>query len=157
MTKQALVMIGLPGAGKSTIVHTQYADFLKSAILLDPDKIKEEKPDYNPKKPWVYHTWSKQEAEKRFLQAITDGKNIILDGTGTNVPKMYNRIKYLQSQGYYVKLIYVVVSLQTAIKRNNSRDRVVPEYIIREKYEVIDTSFLILSDVADESIKIKND
>lgn len=155
MTKKAIFTMGLPGAGKSTVVNKLYS--VDCFVVIDPDLIKEEMPDYDPKHPEVHHEWSKNQALIRQESAINEGKNLIIDGTGTNVEKMYAQIKMLQAQGYSVTLLYVEVRLETAIARNASRPRVVPEEIIREKWEFVETSFEILSKIADEVVRIKND
>lgn len=147
--------MGLPGAGKSTILSNRYE--MENYTLIDPDKIKEEKADYDPKNPDVYHAWSKQEQEIRTAQAVYNNENLIIDGTGTNVELMYKRIKELQSKGYEVELLYVKVSLKTSLKRNSQRERNVPERVIYSKYETISIAFEILSDIADKISIVKND
>jgi len=51
----------------------------------------------------------------------------------------------------------VKVKLATALKRNASRERVVPEYIIREKNALIAHSIEIISGYADKVKVINND
>jgi predicted kinase len=153
--KKAILTMGLGGAGKSTIIDRDYAEFKNIATLIDPDRIKEEKEDYDPKQPEVYHVWSKEEAKKRMMTAMVNGENLIIDGTGTNVEKMAKWINELQVMGYTVELLYVQVSLQTALCRNSQRDRVVPEHIIREKADFISTAFEILSSRAN-IVTVKN-
>jgi tRNA uridine 5-carbamoylmethylation protein Kti12 len=153
--KKVIFTMGLPGAGKSTALRRM--EGLEKYIIIDPDKIKEEKKDYDPKKPQIYHEWSKLEANKRELKAIEEEKNIIIDGTGTNTLKMYKKINEYKKIGYNVKLIYVKVLLETSIKRNSQRARVVPIEVIFEKYELIEESYEILKNVANESIIINND
>ena len=142
---KALLTMGLPGAGKSHVLSTKYAGFCQSAVMIDPDLIKQEKVDYDPKNPAVYHEWSKQEAKKRQMLAMVNGQNLVVDGTGTNVEKMVKQIRDLESMGYEVEVVYVRVKLTTSIQRNASRERTVPVEIIMEKHELISTAFEILS------------
>lgn len=153
--KTAILTMGLPGAGKSYVVDRNYNT--SEFTIIDPDAIKEEKEDYNPKQPEIYHEWSKKEAKARTAKAVTDNENLIIDGTGTNSDKMVKQIVDLQSQGYTVTVLYVKVSLATALARNASRERNVPEEIIYEKYSLISTSFEILSGYADVLKVICND
>lgn len=153
---KAKLTMGLPGAGKSTAMKKNYSDFLKSAVLIDPDAIKEEKEDYDPKYPEIYHEWSKAQAKLRITQAVANRQNLIIDGTGTNAEKMVKQVKGLQSEGYDVEVIYVKVRLETSLQRNAKRDRVVPEEVIYEKYDLISTSFEIISSYAN-TIVINND
>ena len=155
--KKVLLTMGLPGAGKSRVLKTKYLGFVNSAVLIDPDEIKKEKADYNPKAPHVYHEWSKAEARKRMYQAIANDQDIVIDGTGTNAEKMIKWIRDFQASGYEVEVVYVKVSVRTAIERNANRERVVPEYLIREKAETISVSFELISQVADVIKVVNND
>lgn len=152
---KAVLTMGLPGAGKSTVLETKYN--LNNFTVVDPDEIKKSHPEYDVKELSVCHEWSKQEAELRIAKVIRDQENVIIDGTGTNVEKMYSRITTLQAAGYEVELLFVKVSLKTAIQRNSERDRVVDEEIIREKFLYIKDAFEILSTAADSSVVVNNE
>ena len=154
---EALLTMGLPGAGKSYVLQNYFYEFTASAVNIDPDEIKKEKMDYDPKRPDVHHEWSKREAKARMQRAMHEGVNLSIDGTGTNVEKMAHWIKELQCSGYTVTLCYVQVSLKTSLIRNASRERIVPEEIIREKAETISTAFELLSPLADNVRIINND
>lgn len=153
--KTAILTMGLPGAGKSYVLKNNFD--LTQFTNIDPDLIKTEKSDYNPKKPEIYHEWSKKEAKIRTAKAIYNNENLIIDGTGTNVEKMYKQIRDLQSENYSVTLLYVKVKLETSIKRNAKRERNVPQEIIMEKFETITYAYEILSQVADNVKVINND
>lgn len=154
-TKKALLTMGLPGAGKSFVIASNYnsGDYR----LIDPDEIKKEKADYNDKNPSVYHEWSKKVARLRMEEAIFNNENLIIDGTGTNVERMVKTIQNLQAQGYKVEVVYVKVKLATSLQRNRERARNVPENVIYEKFETIGTAFEIVSGVADIATIINND
>lgn len=155
--KRVLFTMGLPGAGKSKVLNTVYVNHLNYSVLIDPDEIKKEKLDYDPKAPHVYHEWSKAEARKRMYQAIANDQDLVIDGTGTNVEKMVKWIRDFQAAGYEVEIVYVQVSVATAIKRNANRMRVVPESLIREKAETISVAFELISQVADVVKIVNND
>ena len=153
--KKAILTMGLPGSGKSTMMAQEYD--LSEYALIDPDEIKKEQADYSDERPEVYHEWSKAEAKVRISQAIRDGKNIIIDGTGTNAEKMVRQINELHGAGYHVEIFYVKVSVATCLKRNKERPRSVPESIIYEKAGLISTSLEIVSGYADRVKTIRND
>lgn len=153
--KKAILTMGLPGAGKSYVLHNNFD--LSGFVVIDPDEIKKEKDDYCDSRPEVYHEWSKQVARERTSQAIKEGRNLVIDGTGTNVPKMVKQIEDLQKEGYFVEILYVKVRLETSLRRNRERPRTVPEEIIYEKWGLIETSFSILKTVADKATVIEND
>jgi predicted kinase len=150
----AVLTMGLPGSGKSTVVARQGFDKM---LLIDPDLVKASHPDYDPKNPGALHEWSKQVTEAQIADAIANRTDMVIDGTGTNVEKMVQRINNLQANGYRVTVLYVSVSLKTALARNAARDRVVPEAIVREKAEVIATAAEIVAHYADEMQVIAND
>jgi len=102
------------------------------------------------------HEWSSMEAKKLMMSTMVEGKNLIIDGTGTNSEKMVKQIKDLQGMGYEVELLYVQVSLKTSLKRNAERERSVPESLVREKAELISVAFEITSRYADKVTVIDN-
>ncbi len=152
--KIAILTMGLPGAGKSYVLNNNYD--MSKYTMIDPDEIKKEQADYNPKNPAVYHVWSKKQAKLRTAIAIANDENLIIDGTGTNVEKMVKTITELQAEGYNVTVLYVKVKLETSLYRNAKRERNVPEAIILEKYETITTAFEIISSYANVRV-INND
>jgi len=153
-TPTAVLTMGLPGAGKSTVIARMGFD---SMLLIDPDKVKESHPNYDPKNPAALHVWSKQVTEAQIAEAIANGNDMVIDGTGTNVEKMVQRINSLQANGYTVKVVYVSVSVKTAIARNAARERTVPTEIILEKAEAIATAAEIVAHYADEMTIVAND
>jgi len=148
--------MGLPGAGKSTVIDR--LGLLATHGVIDPDLIKTEQPDYDPKRPEVHHEWSSEEAERRFQAALAAGsESWIVDGTGTNAEKMIRRIREAQAAGFTTRLLYVRVRLATALSRNASRERVVPEAIVREKARDVATAFELVAASADAVQVVNND
>jgi len=154
LNKTVIFSMGLPGAGKSTMLK-KVVD-VNQFTLIDPDEVKKTHKDYDPKDPNKIHEWSKAVCNKMEIEAIKNNRDIIIDGTGTNTEKMLSQFTKYQKEGYYVKLFYVEVSLENSLLRNAKRDRNVPEYVIMEKYELINKSWDILSQYANESIKVNN-
>ena len=147
--------MGLPAAGKSTYINTNYD--LNKFQVIDPDAIKEAHPDYDPKNPAALHAWSQEETEKLWNAALLAGTgNYIVDGTGTNAEKMVRRINEARNAGYSIELIYVTCSLETSLARNAARARNVPEHIIKEKAQNIETAFELIAPYADNVEIIDN-
>lgn len=151
----AIMTMGLPGAGKSTALNRlpNIAEF----TIIDPDMVKATHPNYDPKNPGALHVWSKKVAAAQQAAAIAANADIVVDGTGTNIEKMVRDITDLQAAGYFVEVLYVQVSLATAIHRNANRERVVPVEIIREKAEVITVAADIVARYADKMTTVNND
>lgn len=155
MKKQAIVTMGMPGSGKSTVMKREFD--LSNYVVVDPDECKKLIPGYDPKNPGAVHMQSKRMAEAIKAQAIAEGKNVVIDGTGKNPAGMSMRIRELKANGYEVTLLYVRVRLETSLERNAKRERSVPEEIIYECYETIAESFEMVSGLADNVKVVNND
>ena len=129
--------MGLPGAGKSHVL----AERLPGVPVIDPDAIKTGHPDYDPQDPAALHVWSKTVANRLFAEALAAGTDCVLDGTGTNVEVLVANIRAAAEAGFETHLMFVTVSLETALRRNATRARTVPEQVIREKARTIYTAF----------------
>lgn len=152
----AILTMGLPGSGKSTVVRDRYGDD-HSYTLIDPDVVKAGHPDYDPKNPSALHAWSKAVTAAQLDDAIAAQRDVILDGTGTDPEKMVARIARMRDAGYEVTVLYVRVSLTTALARNAARVRTVPESVVRTKADMIQVSSEVVSSFADEFVIVDND
>lgn len=152
---KAVVTMGLPGAGKTTAMKAMFD--LTEWVMIDPDAIKESHPDYDPKDPEALHEWSKAKANATMYEAIAEQQPLIIDGTATNSDKMISVINKLHEAGYEVTLIYVKVSVATSLARNASRERTVPNRVIREKAGLMAISFEAVSGYVDHVKVVNND
>jgi len=154
-TAEIIFTAGLPAAGKTTYVNKTYD--LNVYTVIDPDLVKESHPDYDPADPAALHGWSQDVVEKMWEGCLEkkSGKWIV-DGTGTNAEKMVRRINQARDAGYGISLVYVTCSLETSLERNANRDRVVPEYIVRDKARNIQTAFELIAPYADTVEVIDN-
>ena len=148
----AVFMMGGPGAGKSYIRNREFP----TLPVVDCDSFKEAHPDYDPKNPAALHEWSSVQCTKEFFRRLGGNDSFVYDGTGTNAEKMVDWMLKAQSAGFRVHLVYVTCPLHTALQRNANRERNVPEFVVREKHEVVDTSYMICKGFADETSIIDN-
>ncbi len=123
-----VMMIGLPGCGKSTI-----ASKMKGYVVVSSDKIREE--FYGDENVQTDPGKVFGEAKKRIVRCINAEKNVILDATNVKRKERMNFIKDIKNQikkDVEVKFvaIWVAVPFETCVMRNNSRERVVPEEVI---------------------------
>jgi predicted kinase len=151
MRKMVFTM-GLPGSGKSSTANKMFSGYK----FIDPDLFKVEHPEYDPKNPGLVHEWSADQAEAAFEKALVTGGTFIVDGTGVNAERMVRRIEAAQSAGFFVELLYVTVSLKTALARNESRERTVDPSIVISKARDIGTSFKLVGPHADKVTVIDN-
>mgnify|MGYP003386258835 FL=1 len=70
------------------------------------------------------------------LEHYIKGKlGLLIDGTGHNYNKIVDRKKRLEKLGYDTFMVFVNTSLDVALKRNEERDRTLPEKIVKEYWQ----------------------
>ena len=147
--------MGLPAAGKSTLIKRMLGP---THQIIDSDAILATHPDYDPKRPELHHEWAKGLANAQFAAALASGEGrFVRDSTGTNAERLVSEMNRARAAGFAVRLVYVTCTMATSLARNAARDRSVPEYVIREKAEVIATSFALVAPHADSVEVIPND
>ena len=151
--KKLIIMAGLSGSGKSTVAKNLYNGLKK----VDCDELKKQCIGYDVKNPSAVHEESKRLEKMELTKSICGDDSFIYDTTATNSERIVKLIKEAQSFGFVVEVCYVKVSLKTALLRNAKRERNVPEYIIREKNDIMAQSLEIISGYADKMITVNND
>lgn len=151
---EMVFMMGLPAAGKTTVA----ADMFPSHTHIDADAIKATHPDYDPRNAQDVHEWSMEIAYRMFDDALASHAGLwLIDGTGTNAENMVRRMTRAHDAGFRVQLVYVKCSLETSLRRAALRERVVPEFVIREKAASVATAFELIAPYADDVTVIDND
>jgi predicted kinase len=126
MSESAFVMVGAPGAGKSTWVR----NFAK----LQPTTIIEG--DLFASTAWV-------DTHDKILEKLEQhvGETIILDGTHYSRESRLGALITLRSLGYKtVNAVVVHPPLDVCISQNAGRSRVVPRYTIVEMHKRVEKS-----------------
>ncbi len=126
----AWVLSGVPGSGKTTFAKKLAAQ--TNSFLIEGDAIRAELfGDASIYGRWI-EVWSKIDE----LVEENVGRDLILDGTFETKDLRVEAISLLRSYGYEnIEVIVFNPSLATCLSRNWSRDRNVPDYIVKEKYE----------------------
>jgi len=62
---------------------------------------------------------------------------MIIDGTGDDFKKIAMEKKELEAVGYDCYMIFVNTTLEVALERNENRDRVLPEKIVRDSHRTV--------------------
>ena len=144
---KAVLFIGLPGAGKSSLINKE---FRKDYTIVSADDIKISIKGYDPLRPDIVHEESVKQAEEMMYELADQGKDICMDSGGVNNSYSIRIIKTLRAKGYYVKLIYVDTPLAVCLERNKRRERLVPEKEIIEKSMKIESCFFKQREICDE-------
>jgi predicted kinase len=152
--KKAILSMGLPASGKTTII--QKITKHNNITVIDCDIIKKEIKGFDPLHPDKVHNESQILTEELFTNTVKNGNDLIYDSTATNLVKMINKIETLRKNAYDIEIVYTKVCLETAIKRNSLRDRKVPLHIIIEKHLEIEKTYDRLSKKV-KSFIIEND
>ena len=150
--KKAILFIGLPGSGKTTIVNRDYA---RDYVIVSADTIKQSHKDYDPADPEPLHQWSVKEAEDQMNILSDQGVSICMDSGGVNNSYSLRIIKMLKSKGYHITLVYVETPLEICLERNRKRERKVPEPAIIEKSKMIELCLEKQKALVDDYIPIR--
>lgn len=129
MEGKLVVLVGLPGSGKSTWAK-QYAANCEKILLVSSDAIREElwgseEIQGNPKVIFA-------EMQRRTEEALKSGKTVVYDAT--NIERKFRKELPRQYRQYASTIVCVVFNtpLEECIKRNTQRTRHVPESVIRK-------------------------
>ena len=151
--KKLIIMAGIPGSGKSYTRERLY----QNVAVVDCDELKKSLKNYDPKNPQSTHRQSKVLEQYEIYKNFKNEISFVYDTTATNTDKIIKMTIEAQKLGYIVVMVYVKVSLATALIRNTLRPRIVPEEIILDKHSKIKTSMKIAKKYVDEFITVEND
>jgi len=126
--KKAIILMGLPLAGKSSWIKEYEYSF--KYVIVSADEIKEKHPDYNPLKADELHEYSVKKAEERVREIAKDNIHILLDSGSINNSYTKRIITFLRSENYVVELVHVKTPYTICLERNKLRERKVPESAI---------------------------
>ena len=126
----AFVMVGAPGAGKST--YAAKLAKLENAVVISGDDVRTEL--YGSAD--IQGDWGEIWDRIDDLVADAGGCPLILDGTHCRKDYRAEAITLLNSHGYdCVEAVILDVSLATCLARNFKRSRHVPDYVIKEMHD----------------------
>jgi shikimate kinase len=129
---KAIFVVGIPGAGKSYTIKRLYGTI--SPVVVNTDKATE----FLSKKlniPSKNETWPiiKNDAQRITKSQLFHYLNgllpLFIDGTSNDVSNILNRVGILESIGYDVGMVFINVSLDTAIKRVEERAKKINRYV----------------------------
>lgn len=136
MDKELILMIGIPGSGKSTFAR-RYSNNNRDISIVSSDAIRaklygDESIQGNGREVF-------ENVQRDIEVLISLGRStIILDATNLRRRDRKKYIKLANKSGYKCGAIYCDVSLETAQKRNKQRARQVPDDIIKRMYNALE-------------------
>ncbi len=131
---KAIIIGGLAGAGKTTILEKHAGVDLSQYLIINPDNFKEELaqrgliPEVEGLSPMEASTLAHEEsshlARQLAFRALAEGKNVIWDITMSSTTSAERRIQDLRSAGYdRVEGLFVDIPAETSIARTQARHR----------------------------------
>lgn len=131
------MMVGLPASGKSTCASIMSDD--TGAVVHSSDAIRQEllgNENDQTKQELVFQT-----LHERVLRDLSAGKSVIYDATNINYKRrmeFLRRVKALKIPDLQTVCLLVLAPYEVCVRRNNERERTVPEAAIRRMYEHFD-------------------
>ncbi|MBY0405300.1 MAG: zeta toxin family protein [Cyanobacteria bacterium] len=142
--RQAHIVTGLPGSGKSTQVVSRLAQEIPSAFVLDMDELAKGIPEYQVNNPpvcltaWAgknglgaqaVHKEAQYLARTIFNRLIEGNHSLMMSYVGEKTQAELSMIRLLKSKGYDVFLHHVSVPPQVAIDRIINRFQTTGRYV----------------------------
>lgn len=123
-TPEVIVMIGFPGAGKSTLARTVFVEG-GGYWYVDGDR-------------WKTVAGMLREAGRRPGGA---GQSVVFDSTGVTRERRAGFVSWARAQDLPVRFIWVATPLPVAMARNRGREKRIPDvalYTYRKRFQVPD-------------------
>jgi predicted ABC-type ATPase len=131
---QGIIVGGLPGAGKTTVLHEHLGADRTRWLLINPDVVKHELaardllPRIEPLTPMeateLAHEESSQIAKRLAVRALAERRNVVWDITISSRDSLADRIGELRQAGYArIEGIFVDVPIETSLERVALRHR----------------------------------
>ena len=141
---KAVFLAGGPGSGKSFVVGKTSLKALgfrlinsddlfekglkKAGLTTDPD-------DIASAQGQAVRASAKALTGKMLDRALAGRMGIVIDGTGKDYAKIKKQVDMVRGLGYAVHMIFVNTDLETALERNKSRPRSLPDDMVKKMWK----------------------
>lgn len=141
--KFAVVAIGIPGSGKTTVLRPLAERY--GLAYISRDDIRKEFFDDSIAQADKERVWA--EANRRTNEALNNGQPAVLDSTFAQKSKREDIIAFLRNAGAEKVIgLYFETPLETAKQRNQNRDAVVKDDVLEDMYRELAASPPCLAD-----------
>ena len=141
---KAVFLAGGPGSGKSFVVGKTSLKALgfrlinsddlferglkKAGLTTNPD-------DIASAQGQAVRISAKALTGKMLDRALAGRMGVVIDGTGKDYAKIKKQVDMMRGLGYAVHMIFVNTDLETALTRNNSRPRSLPDDMVAQMWK----------------------
>ena len=125
----AHIFTGPPASGKSGTRNMKHRPYM---YVIDPDVIKEDFSEYDPKSPSAVHLRSQVIRAEVENDVLNRKIPFIIEMVGADPDQLIKKVNRYRSHGYIVKVHGNTVDPDVAVQRNRERPRSIPEDLVRE-------------------------
>lgn len=129
--KRAIMSIGIPGSGKSTLMKP-YAEALGAAYVSSDETRGEVTGDPGDVSQDAI-VWPK--VYEKLHKALDENDTVVFDSTAANYEKRRDIIRHLRQKAGTVEGIHFDIPVDEALRRNETRDRFVPPTVIEAMHK----------------------
>jgi len=143
---KAVFLAGGPGSGKSFMVgrtalstfglRTINSDDVFEAALRKAEMAPTPENIYSDKGQSI-RARAKQLTQTKLSLSVIGRLGLVIDGTGKDVSSIQRQATTLKNLGYDVAMIFVNTDLETAIERNKSRPRTLPDQVVKNMWNAV--------------------
>lgn len=126
------MMVGLPASGKSTLAKALLKNN-NNTILISSDELRKEL--FNNINDTEHNTKLFNEINKRIKNALSKGISVIYDATNISWKKRRQLLWDIKKYNPYNQCYLMATPYEVCLENNKSRERIVPEYVIRRMYK----------------------
>lgn len=126
-----IILVGPPGSGKSFFAK-EITDHINNYIIVSPDKIRKEL--FGDASIQSGNTEVFDKVYSDICTYLDQGYNVIYDATNCRTLHRNKVVNGCKDHTYRIICLISSTSLGDCLKRNESRDRVVPEDVIERMY-----------------------
>jgi predicted kinase len=130
---KAYMLIGPPAAGKSTFTKT-----LRDVVVINPDSIREQLTGDAAGQSRNGEVWKRTYADVAYH--LTLGDNVVIDATFANAPQRQEMVEWCKRFTNEVHGVVFRVPIEELKRRNQGRDRKVPDHVIDRMFQSLQQS-----------------